>query len=413
MHTFRRAAYIIAFLSPLLGESNLISVAGLKIPAFFNFFLLFTALVLSKRPDYLFLFRVKTVRLAILYIGIIVFNYAFVLNDLFFKVFDDITPLWISLIRRVILAASIFFAFRDDQQAIKVFHFYCAGLLLSAFSAYPEMLIFHHNLITPEAVSNEGYQRALGFFSNPNDFALTIVISGVFVFHQYMYTKNKAFLLIYLLLIPPLLFTYSRNGFACLVLSIFLTVYLGKKINYKRIIYFGFSAVGLAVVMLSIPSIRDRILLLFSGEDSSMAARSVVLLAAAQKWTTMPVFGIGIYSTPLLMVDSGNEGLLLTIHNFYAHALLEGGVVGFLVAIMFLYSLFRLSKSNYVFYKGTESETYYFSRAALISLIVTYCYIFFGNHINFEFLWYLIGVQLVLLRTIKRGNPAKTIMANE
>lgn len=390
-----------AFLSPLLGETNFFSIGGVKIPALLDTMFFFIAFILSRRKEISFLCKNRVFQFAVLYFIVVLFNYGYVLHDFFFKVFDELTPLWLSLFRRIILVLFIFFAFRDEFDAVKLFYSYCAGLVLSALCAYPEMIVLKHNLFDASInSSNEGYYRALGFFTNPNDFALTIVIAGIFILHYYLYTRKKLFLIIYLLLLPPLFWTYSRNGLACLIMSILLIFYLGKKINFQRFFYLFAVFIGLFAIVFYIPSVRDRILSLFSGEDSSLAARTIVLLAAFQKWLSMPIFGIGIYSTPLLFLDSGNSGLLLTIHNFYAHALIEGGVINFLTVLSFLFSLYKLNKKNLKKHLESGSKLIIFSRASLIALLITYFYIFSGNHINFEFFWYLVGIQLVMWRSV-------------
>ena len=198
--------------------------------------------------------------------------------------------------------------------------------MLSSFAAYPEMFILKHHLFSDVSEGNEGYQRAMGFFGNPNDFALATVIATIFIYHKYLLTRRKMYLIITLLLIPPVFLSFSRNGLACLFLAVFLTFNFGKKIKWKTIFYIAFTFVGLLSVIYYVPSIRERVLLLFSGDDSSAIGRLIVMYNAYDKWLTMPFFGIGAYSSPLLMEGLGNSGLLLTIHNFYAHALFETGM---------------------------------------------------------------------------------------
>jgi O-antigen ligase len=395
----------------LLGETNLLTIGSVKVPALFSFLFFGTAFVLSRRKDFSFLFRNRIFNLGLLYFIVIFLNYAFVNKDLFFKVYDELTPLWISLFRRIVTALFIFFTFRDERQAIRIFHFYIGGLVLSSLAAYPEMLILKHHLFDPGvSEGNEGYQRAIGFFSNPNDFALTTVISIIYIYHRYLRTGNKAMLLLCLLLVPPIFWSYSRNALACLVLAMALNFYLGRGLSWKLILYLGLSFVGLCVVVLSVPSIRERLFLLFSGEDTSAVGRVLVMIAAYQKWLTMPVWGIGILSAPLLLEDAGNEGLLITIHNFYAHALFESGIVGFVVVILFLRAIFLGNRRIYRL-PDVDPQVRLFTRATLIALIVTFFYIFSGNHIIFEFFWYLIGVQLVLARALAKKTAEQKNLA--
>jgi O-antigen ligase len=403
LKTFRKITYGIAFFSPLLGETDLIVIGGVKIPAVLSILFFIAAFFLSRKKDLSFLFRNKIFIYAILYLLVIFLNYAFVLHDLFFKVYEELTPLWISIFRRLITVMFIFFAFRDESEAMKLFYFYCGGLVLSSLAAYPEMFVIKHHLFSDTTVGNEGYQRAIGFFSNPNDFALTTVIAAIFIYHRYLLTHRRIYLIITLLLIPPVFLSFSRNGLACLFLATFLVFNLGKKIKLRTILYISFSFIALVFTIYYIPSIRERVLLLFSGDDSSAIGRYLVIYAAYQKWLTMPFWGIGVLSSPLLMAGMGNEGLLITIHNFYAHALFESGIIGFIIVMLFLLALYK--SYSKIFRLTTVSKTVkQFERAGLIALIVTYFYIFSGNHINFEYLWYLIGVQLVIMRSIKIKN---------
>lgn len=409
MNSFRKFAYLIAFLSPLLGETDLVSIGGTKVPALSSILFFIAVFILSRKKDFSFLFHNRIFNTALLYLIVIFFNYAFVLHDLFFKVYAELTPLWISIARRLITVLFIFFAFRDEHQAVKLFYFYCGGLVLSSLAAYPEMFVLKHALFNAAVTEgNEGYQRATGFFTNPNDFALTTVIAAIFIYHRYFQTKNNIYAVLTLLLIPPVFLSFSRNGMACLFLAMFLTINLGKKIRWKSIMYISLSFVALILVVFYVPSVRERVFLLFSGNDESAIGRYLVIYAAYQKWLTMPFWGIGVLSSPLLLEGMGNAGLLITIHNFYAHALFESGIIGFVIVMLFLVSLFKS------YSKGSKMETLSesvrtFERAGLIALIVTYFYIFSGNHINFEFLWYMIGVQLVILRSMK----LKTVKAKE
>ncbi|MBO9684193.1 MAG: O-antigen ligase family protein [Flavisolibacter sp.] len=398
MNGFRKFGYILAFLSPLLGETDLVSIAGIKIPALTTILFFIAAFILSRRKQFVFLFSNRLFNAALLYFVIILFNYAFVLHNLFFKASEELTPLWISIFRRMITVLFIFFAFRDVQQGIRLFHFYCAGLVLSSLSAYPEMFLLKHTLFNASITEgNEGYQRAIGFFTNPNDFALTTVVALVFVFNYYLFTRSKFLLILSILLIPPVFLSFSRNGLACLFITLFLTFNVGKKVKWKTVLYILFSFLSLCFIIYSVPSIRERVLLLFSGDDSSAIGRMIVIYTAFQKWLTMPLLGIGVYFSPLLMEGFGNSGLVITIHNFYAHALLETGVIGFSIVLWFLICFYKSIRKVFRS-QPPATELFIYSKAALITLLVTCFYIFSGNHILFEFFWYMVGVQLVILR---------------
>jgi O-antigen ligase len=397
---FRKIAYCIAFLSPLLGETDLLSLGGIKIPALMSTLFFLAAFTLSRQKDFSFLLNNGLFTKAALYFIVIFLNYAFVLHDLFFKVYEELTPLWISLLRRIITALFIFFTFRKEEQAIKLFYFYCGGLVLSSLSAYPEMFLLKHTLFNASITEgNEGYQRAIGFFSNPNDFALTTVVAAIFIYHRYLQCKNKIYLILTLLLIPPVFLSFSRNGMACLFLAIFLTFNIGKRIRWKTIFYIAISFVSLCFLIYSVPSLRERVLLSFSDDDSSSVGRLLVVYAAFEKWLTMPFWGIGTYSAPLLMEDFGNIGLLITIHNFYAHALFETGIIGFAVVLWFLITFYKSIKKGWTTQVGSSVLSMY-ERSSLITLVVTCFYIFSGNHIIFEFFWYMVGVQLVIMRSL-------------
>jgi O-antigen ligase len=376
-----------------------------------SFVLFGVAFVLSRKKEFSFLFTNKVFIYGGLYLLVAFINYAFVLNDLFFKVYDELTPLWISLFRRVITVLYIYLTFKDEKQAMKLFYFYCGGLVLSSFASYPEMFILKHHLFDAAvAEGNEGYQRAIGFFSSPNDFALTTIIAFIFTLNVYTRTKRPLSLFISLLLIPPVFLSYSRNGMACLVLAIILTYYIGKGLKFRTIFYLAGIFIGLCLVAYLVPSIRERILLSFSGEDTSAVGRYIVILAAYDKWLTMPFWGIGIFSAPLLMEGLGNAGLLITIHNFYAHTLFEAGIIGFAIVLLFLHSIYKLAAK--IWKTTTVSPAVSgFGKSALIALIVTYVYIFSGNHIIFEFFWYLMGVLLVIRRSIvKKTNIQKKLL---
>lgn len=365
-----------------------------------SFVLLIVAFLLSRRKEIGLLFKNKVFIYAFLYFIVIFLNYLLVLDNLFFKVYDELTPLWISIIRRLATGLFIYFTFREEKQAIRLFHFYCAGLVLSSLASYPEMLLLKHSIFDSTITEgNEGYQRAIGFFSNPNDFAITTIVAIIFTYHQFLKTRNRLYFIFTLLLIPPVFLSYSRNGLACLLLAIFLTFYLGRKIKLKTILYIGIVFLGLCAVVFYVPSIRERVLLTFSGNDTSAIGRYLVIYAAYQKWLTMPFWGIGVLSAPLLMEGMGNEGLLITIHNFYAHALFESGLIGFVIVILLLCSLYKFY-SKVTKQEDLDLNSRSFARASVIALIVTYFYIFSGNHIMYEFLWYLIGVQLVIQRSL-------------
>ena len=401
--TIKKAFYIIEFLSPLLAESSLIDIYGYKIPALF-FISLFPIVFLKAHKKDL-LINVKyniVIKYVCLYILIVFFNYLFVVGDLFWRPYPEIGPLYIGLIRRLIFVMVVYYTFSDEKEAIKLFLFYCGGLLISGLSAYIEMLVLRHNIFNADLTEgNEGYLRAMGFFYNPNEFGLTIVIVITVLLFLYFsqMVKRKFIIVLVFLLVPPLLFSYSRNAWVCLVISVIL---LAKKFadkKHRTIIYMLTVSVMLVLfaILFSVSEFRERLLSLFSGSDASALGRFAVIASSYETWLSKPFMGIGVYISTTLFEGLGNDGLLITIHSFYLHSLFEMGIIGFVITMGLLYSLYFSYKKN-VSLLALSVEARQFSQLCLIILAVFYFYIVSGNHINYDFFWYLIAIQTVFFR---------------
>lgn len=381
-------------------ENTYFEILGHKIPTMVYLGLFPFYLVTRRaRRSWRVLFRNRTFVSALGYLGILVVNALFVLKDLFWRPDKYTNSLWLSTFGRIIFVLLIFWVFEKERDVIKLVAAYGLGLALSALSSYPAMFLLHHYIFNSNVtVGNEGYQRAMGFFLNPNLFGLSVTYLILVLLYLYFSgtVRNVIVLIISFILFPPLLLSYSRVAWLSLcfgAIVLFLTYSSRKR---KAQLVFGMLLIvgSLAFILLHDPATLHRIDDATSG--GSAYGRLISISAAYEHWIYAPWFGIGAYKTQTLPSAGG-----LSIHSFYLQALFETGIVGFVITMYMLaeiYMGFRRIKGSRFLSKQARS----FCELASVLIVTYYFAIILGNQIQDDFFWYLIAAQLVFSKSIMR-----------
>ena len=315
----KKILYIIAFLSPMLSESDYVSVFnGLKIPTLF-YMLCFLWLLVFDHSKYTFSYLKKNTisYFMISYLLILALNNYFVNEDLFWYIKGSSSVLWLSTLKRVLFVFLVFWVFETEKEVIKYMFFYLMGLFSSVIASYVEMLVFHHAIFDSTVTAgNEGYLRATGFFENPNVFGFSVVILLAGCIYYFQKTRNNNYMFMVPILIYPLLSSYSRSSWLSTVFALLVIVFvLSRRISKVKLLSTTVVfLVFLYLVVVDNQSLRNRFLDLSLG-DASVASRLISMNISYELWLKNPILGIGANKTATLY-----EGAV-GIHNFYLHSL--------------------------------------------------------------------------------------------
>ncbi len=181
-------------------------------------------------------------------------------------------------------------------------------------------------------------KRAVGFFIHPNNFALFITPLLAFLLPDLksrvenlagkVFTINALPIIAWLLGGVALLLSLSRGGWLGFIAAagIFVLVSSSKKLLG---IFIGLGLI-LAIVVVSVPNLRYRILLPFYGEKSSVARLSL-LDTGSKMVKDSPVLGQGIhgfnYNWDKFNTDPNLEHYNFP-HNFVLNAWIDTGLLG-------------------------------------------------------------------------------------
>lgn len=218
---------------------------------------------------------------------------------------------------------------------------------------------------------DEHLYRLFSTFLDPN-FAgafivLIILLYSSFFFKQFLKLNIKSriiYVLGYFFLFPSLLLTYSRSSYIVAIFS--LTLFLVLLKQKKILLILG--AVFVIGIFLLPKGLGGEGIKLF--RISSIISRSAEYERALTITFNNPIIGVGFNS---LRFVSGRYGfipqkdLLLThagagVPNSYLFVLVTTGVVGFILAMAFL---FKVLKGVYIRIAGSNKNTHFFSNTHL------------------------------------------------
>jgi O-Antigen ligase len=197
------------------------------------------------------------------------------------------------------------------------------------------------------------YFRVKSLFTFPTLYASTLIYAiPIIVFlHQgsRSFRDNLYFKVIFLLSLINLIFTTGRTALLALFLSgIFYFIFIKKKNTSMKLLIVFVSLCIFLVLLASLFQIEqvlklfhlDALMdLLVSGRGASTEQRLIVYSETIKGWMQRPVFGWGTErDIPEFKFPAGSHSLYLAL--LYRH-----GIVGFLVFLLVLYSVWSSSRS--------------------------------------------------------------------
>jgi len=249
------------------------------------------------------------------------------------------------------LNVSIYFVYKSikisREQALKIFNFFIAGVFLNAF---------YINYLT---VSGLASGRLSGFTDNPNYASFGIVAAVSFLLLKTAFIQKKSSLILYLLMILVLLFTFgtqgSRTGFVMLMVAVFLIFFMVSL--WKKILII---ASGLFIVLFL--SAQEKVdtgpMVLFNRLNNTLSddtedVRFVVWRGMFNMFEQTGYGGMGIgqfkanftkYYADVnseLILEIVYRGYYLSPHNDYLAILADYGLPSLLLYVLFLFLSIR------------------------------------------------------------------------
>lgn len=255
---------------------------------------------------------------------------------------------------------------------------------------------------------------------NPNGLAFVIVTAIAYAHFMLWWAPNKVLKLAYLLFLPAALYamvlTGSRGGFIALLVVVLMMFWYSR---HKAV----FLVVAMLLAVGSWSQLddlqRERYSSLIDSESSqhkTVDGRWEGIKSEFRLGMNRPVFGHGLGTTPEAKVNFGG-GRFQAAHNLYAEALIETGMIGFLIFVAFLLSCYRLLMANMKRFKElgpeyTSAKNYHFRlNLALITVFWMYAVYSFNYFGLSQEYWYLFaGLCVAFSRSIQRnldsGAPA-------
>ena len=248
---------------------------------------------------------------------------------------------------------------------------------------------------------------------NPN--GLGFVIATVLAYAHFMLWRspNKWLKLLYLALVPALLYTMvqtgSRGGFLALLVVVGMIFWQSK----HKVVFALTAAVIAAGSWTQLTDLqKDRYLSLVS-EDTQQHA------TAEGRWQGIrsefalgmnrPVFGHGLGTTSEAKVNFGG-GRRQAAHNLYAEVIIETGIIGFAIFMAFLFSCYSLLRRNMTLFKtlggayATTQNYHYRLNLALITVFCMYAVYSFNYFGLSQEYWYVFaGLCVAFSRSLKRN----------
>jgi len=218
--------------------------------------------------------------------------------------------------------------------------------------------------------------RIPGSFVHPNSFAFYLVIFIGLTFWKFRFSKNKMpWFLLLLIESWMLITTFSLSGVVMLgVLTVIMII--GEKTKH-RVVLMCF-LIGFALVFLFTKTGQMRIAeQLATGKigeivetgrvHSSLDWRILNWHLLLSQWVKTPWVGYGLHTSIFINPMKLSAGLGASPHNDYLRFLVELGIIGFSLFLIFLFLIIR---ETWQFYKQTSE-----SKEKSLSLVVLACYI--------------------------------------
>ncbi|ADQ07201.1 conserved hypothetical protein [Caldicellulosiruptor hydrothermalis 108] len=205
-------------------------------------------------------------------------------------------------------------------------------------------------------------ERTISIFFNPNTFAFFLVMVYPLVINKLKDEKSK--LLVSFLIFIEILLSGSRTGFVVYIFEFFLiNIYLIRKNILKVFLAVaGILTIFLPKILYRIPSLSD-----VTNPKTAVGQRVFVIEFVLRYFSHRSLFeGIGAGQFELFFRKLKAPGIvaLHSAHNLFLNALIEYGIIGYMILVFIVY--FSVFLSAYNFFKHKEE----YDRNILIGFIL-------------------------------------------
>jgi O-antigen ligase len=259
-----------------------------------------------------------------------------------------------------------------------------------------------------------GIERAVGLdssFGDPNSLAATIVYTLPLAYYYFRGSHSRVvrgFMAGFMaLLVWCVILTGSRTGMSGVLFLGLLVILEGK--NRARKLLLGFAAA--LVLLVAMP---DQYLDRFastvdtsSDTGAAMSARSRIdgFLNGAKLMLEHPLLGVGVGQ--YLMVIGSEKGIWLEAHNLAGQLMGDLGMLGVIVFIAWLYTLFKnlgRLKRHYA-ERGPAGFLMYNMAVALQMHLFALLWMGLGGHNLYRYNWYVVSALVAAMISLTQRQP--------
>ena len=381
-------------LDPLL---DMFKFGGIGFGALLNVFMLFVLFAILSHAHF------KINKMAMIWIPLLVIMAVSIIY----------TPYLAQALRGWLVVITYMAIFLVPFHFIKTKQHFIECLKIIVYSSFIPLVAVFYEFLFPAGSTNINGFRLFSTFNHPNVFAfylVTIVSVCFFVIKSSLFASETKFRqqcwIVLFFSLVCILGTKTRSAWAVIALLVLIYGIFNEK---KYLIYLA----AASAVALMIPSIQERVLNLFQGNDTdaflnnyealnSYAWRKVIWAGALEKFWERPILGFGYesftyYSVNFFLIEQ-EQGA--AAHNTFVQLLFEVGIIGFFaflwLLIPLLLSLWKLRN------KAREN-------IIVFGLFVSYCLIHYSDNV-FDYLvfnwyfWFFIGAFLAYSKLDNSNN---------
>lgn len=255
---------------------------------------------------------------------------------------------------------------RTGKELMRLAAFSAIGLLAAAVYGFYQkaMGIEVDKLLVDLSANIDTPGRVFSFFENPNSYAFVIVMLSPMSLALTFYAKKwlrLLGLLSFLASMLALLATYSRGGWVSVAVAVLVFVLILRPSLVPLIIILGILCLPVLPA-----SITNRIVTIFSGNDTSITSRSLLYDAAWKLIKFSPIRGAGLGSEVVKEAVENrsfytNQMVFVHTHNIYLEIWCETGIFGLFA---FLASILTSIRSGLNVIIGRKGEMFVRAAAA-------------------------------------------------
>jgi O-antigen ligase len=251
---------------------------------------------------------------------------------------------------------------------------------------------------------------------NPNELGFVIATAVPFL-HYLLWPGSKKAKLLYLALMPPLLYalilTQSRGALLALIVVAFFVL---KQSSKKFVLILVAIAIAVASWQVMNPEQKDRYLSLLGDSHTKNAAsaegRLNGMIREFQIGFSRPIVGYGLGTTPEAKAHILNDRE--ASHTLYAELLIELGIIGTVIFLAFMIRIHRkLGQIAELDFSddGNDSRFYENLRYALVAVFWMYV-VYSSNYWGLsQYYWYLFGGLVLAFHKLSVADSEKSAEA--